>query len=169
MTKLTQGEKNRRANLRSLKATGRRNAKVRAATTLKSFLGHVERNNAAAEQAAQARAEARAEHLARNDDRRIMAIIDRRDRIAAGIAKRDAHNAALHTDKVRALAGELLVFAQGSEITSAEAQSPVTAKAYATDARNHRAAANDLLAGIGLTANDIDVDAVVQSILARAA
>ena len=39
----------------------------------------------------------------------------------------------------------------------------------AIDGRNNRTAANDLLAGIGLTSDDIDVDGLVQTILARAA
>ena len=62
---LTTGEKNRRANIRSLKAIGRANAKTRAATTAANI----------------------AEHLARNEDRRIQAIIDRQDRIAAHQAR----------------------------------------------------------------------------------
>jgi len=149
MTKLTQGEKNRRANLRSLKATGRRNAKARQAATVARYLDHVERNNAAAEQAAQARAEARAKHLARNDDRRIMAIIAKRDRIAAGIAKRDAHNAALHAAKVRDVAAQLIEIADRSAATSATAQSPVTASVYAIDAKSKRDLAASVLSTIG--------------------
>lgn len=70
---LTTGEKNRRANIRAMKAIGVKNAKLRAKTVAANV----------------------AEHLARNEDRRIQAVIDKQDRIAAGIAKRDAHNAML--------------------------------------------------------------------------
>ena len=144
---LTQGEKNRRANIRVMKALGAKNAKLRTAAKVERFLGHVDAMNQRSVDADAARAARRAE----------------------GVAKRDAHNAGLRADKIRTLAGELLVLAQASEITSAGAQSPVTANVYAIDARHNRTAANDLLAGIGLTANDIDVDGLVDSILARAA
>jgi len=70
---LTTGEKNRRANIRAMKAIGVKNAKLRVKTVAANV----------------------AEHLARNEDRRIQAVIDKQDRIAAGIAKRDAHNAML--------------------------------------------------------------------------
>ena len=74
MTKaLSTGQKTLRANIRAQKAIGRANAKLRAKTVAANV----------------------AEHQARNEDRRILAIIDQRDRMAAGIAKRDAHNAAL--------------------------------------------------------------------------
>lgn len=88
MTKpLSQGEKNRRANIRTLKAIGVKNAKLRA-------------------QRAAANA---AEHAARNEDRRIQAIADKNERIAAGQAKRDAHNALLARDAERRRADALMV------------------------------------------------------------
>ena len=87
----------------------------------------------------------------------------------AGIAKRDAHNAARHADKVRTMAEELLVLAEGRSIDASNSWSPAVAKIYTLDARQKRASAAELLARIGLTTQDIDLDAVVQNILARAA
>lgn len=147
MTKLTEGERNRRANIRALKAQGRKNAKLRAAEKVARYLAHVEAMN----------------------QRSIDAAAAREAKRVAGIAKRDAHNAARHADKVRTMAEELLVLAEGRSIDASNSWSPAVAKIYTLDARQKRASAAELLARIGLTTQDIDLDAVVQNILARAA
>ena len=59
---LTKGEKNRRANIRQMKALGAKNAKLRSAQKVERYLAHVERNNAAAEKAARERAARIARH-----------------------------------------------------------------------------------------------------------
>lgn len=71
--KLTQGEINRRANIKALKAVGRANAKARKA--------QAKVNKAA--------------HLAAMAQRSADAATARAERRVAGIARRDAHNAAL--------------------------------------------------------------------------
>lgn len=63
---LTTGEKNRRANIRSLKAIGVKNAKIRAADKAKRQVAHEERNAAVARQAAHARAQRIANHERNN-------------------------------------------------------------------------------------------------------
>lgn len=89
MTKpLTQGEKNRRANIRAMKALGARNAKLRATAKVERYLAHVERNNEAAEQAAAARAARAVLHKRTNALRAEMAADDRRAKKA--VAEREA-------------------------------------------------------------------------------
>lgn len=70
---LTPGEKARRANIRRMKALGARNAKARQTQAMANHLAHIEAMNQRAIDAAAARAA----------------------RQADGIARRDAHNAAL--------------------------------------------------------------------------
>lgn len=100
---LTAGEKNRRANIRAMKAIGRQNAKLRAKTVAANV----------------------ADHLARMEDRRIQALADKQARIDAGIAKRDIHNAMLARDAERRRVEALMMVDMQAAMDAIEQGAPM--------------------------------------------
>lgn len=122
---------------------------ARQARAVERFLAHTMRNNLRSEDAAALRATRREMNASIHADTNAAQSAARIQRREDGKARHAAHNAGLHEAKVRDVAAQLLERSAQSAATAATAQSPVTAKVYAMDARHTRKLAASVLSTIG--------------------